>query len=192
MCVNTVLSNYELCQYFPLTFLSVSANRSLTGRVLPLQEDCRVHSEAASDLLGESWTHESESGLRIIWPHPRVQLLGNLIRLGRNNLDHRWKLLNFLFFLIPCVHAQSLQSCLTLCNPVDRSPPGSSVYRILQEEYWSRSHTLLQGISLTQWWKVSLGESSALKVESLPLSHRGSPLDPLLTWKKQRIWNCLS
>ena len=24
------------------------------------------------------------------------------------------------------------QSCLTLCNPMDRSPPGSSVYGILQ------------------------------------------------------------
>jgi hypothetical protein len=30
------------------------------------------------------------------------------------------------------VHANSLQSCPSLCNPVDRSPPGSSVHRILQ------------------------------------------------------------
>ena len=30
------------------------------------------------------------------------------------------------------VCAQSLQACLTLCNPVDYSPPGSSVHRILQ------------------------------------------------------------
>ena len=28
--------------------------------------------------------------------------------------------------------AKSLQSCLTLCNPIDSSPPGSSVHRILQ------------------------------------------------------------
>ena len=28
--------------------------------------------------------------------------------------------------------AKSLQSCLTLCDPVDYSPPGSSVHRILQ------------------------------------------------------------
>ena len=26
--------------------------------------------------------------------------------------------------------------CLTLCDPMDWSPPGSSVCRILQEEYW--------------------------------------------------------
>ena len=29
-------------------------------------------------------------------------------------------------------HAKSLQSCLTLCDPVDGSPPGSPVPRILQ------------------------------------------------------------
>ena len=28
--------------------------------------------------------------------------------------------------------AKSLQSCLTLCDPIDSSPPGSSVSRILQ------------------------------------------------------------
>ena len=31
-----------------------------------------------------------------------------------------------------CVCAKSLQSCLTLCNPMDHNPPGSSVHGILQ------------------------------------------------------------
>ena len=31
-----------------------------------------------------------------------------------------------------CTHAQSLQQCLTLCDPVDYSLPGSSVHGILQ------------------------------------------------------------
>ena len=31
-----------------------------------------------------------------------------------------------------CLHAKSLQSCLTLCNPLDSSSPGSSVHGILQ------------------------------------------------------------
>ena len=30
------------------------------------------------------------------------------------------------------MHAKSLQSCPTLCDPIDNSPPGSSVHRILQ------------------------------------------------------------
>ena len=29
------------------------------------------------------------------------------------------------------------QSCPTLCDPTDYSPPGSSVHGILQQEYWS-------------------------------------------------------
>ena len=28
--------------------------------------------------------------------------------------------------------AKSLQSCLTLCDPIDSSPPGSSIHRIFQ------------------------------------------------------------
>ena len=35
-------------------------------------------------------------------------------------------------FFIKCVHAKSLESFLTLCNPMDHSPPGSSVHGILQ------------------------------------------------------------
>ena len=33
---------------------------------------------------------------------------------------------------VTCVHAQSLQSSPTLCNPMDCSPPGSSVHGISQ------------------------------------------------------------
>ena len=33
--------------------------------------------------------------------------------------------------------AKSLQSCLTLCDPIDGSPPGSSIPGILQQEHWS-------------------------------------------------------
>ena len=33
--------------------------------------------------------------------------------------------------------ARSLQSCLTLCGPVDCNPPGSSVHGILQARNWS-------------------------------------------------------
>ena len=36
-----------------------------------------------------------------------------------------------------CVHAQSFQVCLTLCNPMNWSMPISSVHAILQQEYWN-------------------------------------------------------
>ena len=35
-------------------------------------------------------------------------------------------------FVWKCLHAKSLLSCPTLCDPVDCSPPGSSAYGILQ------------------------------------------------------------
>ena len=44
---------------------------------------------------------------------------------------------SLLFFSTLCMHAKSLQSCLTLCDPMDCSLPGSSVHGILQAEYWS-------------------------------------------------------
>ena len=37
-----------------------------------------------------------------------------------------------MFFLPAAAAAKSLQSCLTLCDPIDGSPPGSSVPGILQ------------------------------------------------------------
>ena len=50
-----------------------------------------------------------------------------------------------------CVHAKFLQSYLTLCNPLDCSPPGSSVHGILQERIlkWVATPSF-QGIFLTQ------------------------------------------
>ena len=33
---------------------------------------------------------------------------------------------------LPAAAAKSLQSCLTLCDPIDGSPPGSSIPGILQ------------------------------------------------------------
>ena len=49
-----------------------------------------------------------------------------------------------------CCCAQSLQSCLTPYDPMDCSPPGSSVYGIFQENTGVGCHFLLQGIFPTQ------------------------------------------
>ena len=39
-------------------------------------------------------------------------------------------------FSFTCMHAESLQSCLILCDPVDHSPPGFFVHGILQARIW--------------------------------------------------------
>ena len=73
------------------------------------------------------------------------------------------------------VHAQSLQSCPTLCDPMDYSPIGSSVCGLSQAR-------------ILEWVAISFSKGSsrpeieptspwsfALQADSSLLSHRGSP-----------------
>ena len=76
-----------------------------------------------------------------------------------------------------CVCAKSLQSCPTLCDPMDHSPPGSSVHGILQPRilewvavsssrgsFWPRDRTHIS-LCLLHW-----------KEGSLPLVPLGKPM----------------
>ena len=64
------------------------------------------------------------------------------------------------------------QSCSTLCNPMDCSPPGPSVHGIFQVA----CHFFLQGIFPDQGSKLHLLCLLHWQVDSLPLSHPGSPM----------------
>ena len=68
-----------------------------------------------------------------------------------------------------CVYAKSLQSCPTLCNPVDCSSPGSSVQRFSRQEYWSGLPCPPAGVS--SWPRDGTYISRLLhwQVGSLPL-----------------------
>ena len=68
------------------------------------------------------------------------------------------------------------QSCLTLCNSVDCSPPGSSVHGILQAR-------ILEWVAIPFSRRCSLGiepRSPALQVDSLPCEPPGKPLRSLV------------
>ena len=66
------------------------------------------------------------------------------------------------------MHAQSLQSCLTLCSPMDCSPPGSSVHGISPGKNTGVGPCSPPGVlPYPGIQPVSL----ALQVDSLPLSH---------------------
>ena len=74
------------------------------------------------------------------------------------------------------------QSCLTLCDPMDRSPPGSSV-GFSRQEYW-------RGLSFPPLGDLPdtgiESESPELQADSLPLSHWGS-----LQYKLSKPrWHC--
>ena len=80
-----------------------------------------------------------------------------------------------------CAHTQLLQSCLTLCNPMDCSPPGSSVHgiflaRILEWLTMPSSRAADPGNLPDPGSEPVSPSSPALEVDSLLLSHRGSPL----------------
>ena len=68
------------------------------------------------------------------------------------------------------------QSCLTLCDPMDCSLPGSSVYGILQARTleWVVIHSLLQGIFPTQ--RSNPGRLHYRQI-IYHLSHQGSPVE---------------
>ena len=65
---------------------------------------------------------------------------------------------SFIYSYAMLCYAKSLQSCLTLCDPIDGSPPGSSVPGILQER------TL-------EWVAISFSNIWKWKVKVKLLSH---------------------
>ena len=55
-----------------------------------------------------------------------------------------------------CIFAKLLQSCPTVCNPMDSSPPGSSVHGILQEsilEWAVYSYPFLNAKAERLWFR---------------------------------------
>ena len=72
------------------------------------------------------------------------------------------------------VRAKSLQLCRSLCNPMDGSPPGSSVHgHSLGKNIGKHCHFLLQRIFLTQGSNTRLLHLLHWQAGSLPLAPPG-------------------
>ena len=85
------------------------------------------------------------------------------------------------FFCVLC--AQSLQSCLTLCNPMDCSPPGSFVHGDAPgKNAGVGCHALLQGIFPTQGSNPCLLCLLHWQAGSLPLVPNFMFMNMLLEW----------
>ena len=81
--------------------------------------------------------------------------------------------------------AKSLQSCLTLCDPIDSSPPGSPVPGILQAR-------TLEWVAISfpnAWkWKVKVKSLSGVRVLVTPWTAAyQSPLS--IGFSKQEYWS---
>ena len=75
--------------------------------------------------------------------------------------------------LTVCVCAKLLQSCLTICDPMNCSPPGSSFHGILHATIveWV-AISLLQGNLSKTGMEPTSPSSPALQVDALSLSHQ--------------------
>ena len=73
------------------------------------------------------------------------------------------------------MHAKLLQSCPTLCDPMDCSPPGSSVHGILQARILEWVDMPSSRGSPYPGIEAASTVTPALQVGSLPQSHWGSP-----------------
>ena len=81
--------------------------------------------------------------------------------------------------------AKSLQSCLTLCNPIDGSPPGSPVPGILQARMleWA-------AISFSNAWKWQVKVKSLSRVWLFATPWTVAPLaPPSMGFSRQECWS---
>ena len=89
-----------------------------------------------------------------------------------------------------CVYAKSLQLCLTLCDPMDCSPPGSSVHGILQAR-------ILEWVAMSSSRESSRPRDQShdycllhWQVGSSPLAPPGKPyLNPVFSYFEYVLWS---
>ena len=81
--------------------------------------------------------------------------------------------------------AESLQSCPTLCDPIDSSPPGSSVPGVLQARVLERV-----AISVSNAWKVKVKLLHHVRLLATPwtVAHQ-APLS--MRFSRQEYWSGL-
>ena len=92
-----------------------------------------------------------------------------------------------LVLMIHSAAAKSLQSCLTLCDPIDGSPPGSPVPGILQ----ARALVWVAISFCNAWkWKVKARSLSRVRLFATPWTEaHQAPLS--MGWSRQDYWSML-
>ena len=81
--------------------------------------------------------------------------------------------------------AKSLQSCLTLCDPIDGSPPGSPIPGILQAR-------TLEWVAISfsnAWkWKVKMKSLSHVRLLAIPRT-AAHQAPPSMVFSRQKYWS---
>ena len=105
------------------------------------------------------------------------------------NLEHctAWLGATLSNITVAAAAAKSLQSCLTLCDPIDASPPGSTVPGILQAR-------ILEWVAISfsnAWkWKVKVKSLSHVRLFVTPWTAAYQAL-PSMGFSRQAYWSGL-
>ena len=81
--------------------------------------------------------------------------------------------------------AKSLQSCPTLCDPIDSSPPGSPIPRILQAR---TLEWVAISFSNTWKWKVKVKSLSCIRLLATPRT-AAHQAPPSMGFSRQEYWS---
>ena len=81
--------------------------------------------------------------------------------------------------------AKSLQSCLTLCDPTDHSPPGFSVHEILQAR---TLEWVAISFSNARKWKVKVKSLSRVRLLATPWT-AAHQAPPSMGFSGQQYWS---
>ena len=103
-----------------------------------------------------------------------------------DNLESAQKSIDYSKCEVPAAAAaKSLQSCLTLCDPIDGSPPGSPVPGILQAR---TLEWVVISFSNARKWKVKVKSLSRVRLLATPWT-AAYQAPPSMGFSRQEYWS---
>ena len=139
-------------------------------------------------IIKEVWHGDSDrvGFVRSLNDHPWLLSIPRVIHVLRYDRSYYFVLLSYPWTAAPAAAAaKSLRSCLTLCDPIDSSPPGSPVPGILQAR-------TLEWITISfcnAWkWKVKVKSLSRVRLFVTPWT-AAYRAPPSMGFSRQEYWS---
>ena len=131
---------------------------------------------------------ESDTAEWLTHTHTHIYSMWGLIL--HPKFQNRWEKCKLFIPSVPSIHiryaaaSKSLQSCLTLCDPIDGSPPGSPIPGILQ------ARTLeWVAVSFSNTWKWKVKVKSLSRVQLFETSWTAAyQAPPSIGFSRQEYW----
>ena len=164
--------------------------------------ECVAFSSSRGSSQPRGWTHLSYIGRRTLycWATRKANAIENvdikflkwktvkLVNIQRaivNQISTKPTCISMDKYAAAAAAAKSLQSCLTLCDPIDGSPPGSPVPGILQAR-------ILEWVAISfssAWrWKVKVKSFSPVRLFATPWT-AAYRAPPSMGFSRQEYWN---